>query len=68
LIVSLVALFPNHLNLNGDLANIKVLTERLAWRGVTAVVTLVEKGDPLPTEADFILLGHGFPLWLILPS
>jgi len=59
MIVSLVALYPSHLNLNGDLANIKILQQRLAWRGVTATVTNVEKGDGLPDSPDFILLGHG---------
>jgi len=59
MIISLVALFPNHLNLNGDLANIRVLQQRLAWRGVECVVTLVEKGDSIPKDTDFILIGHG---------
>ena len=59
MIVSLVALFPTHLNLNGDLGNIKVLEQRLAWRGVETKVTLVAKGDSLPADADFILIGHG---------
>ena len=59
MIVSLVALFPNHLNLNGDLANIRVLQQQLAWRGVESSVSLVEKGDAIPKGADFILLGHG---------
>lgn len=57
--ISLVALFPNHLNLNGDLANIKVLQQRLAWRNVDCVVTFVDKGENVPAGADFILLGHG---------
>lgn len=57
--VSLVALFPTHLNLNGDLANIKVLQERLAWRNVSTEVTFVNKGDNIPDDADFLLIGHG---------
>jgi CobQ-like glutamine amidotransferase family enzyme len=59
MIIQLVALFPDHLNLNGDLANIRVLQKRLAWRGVTATVSLVGKDGAIPTDADFILLGHG---------
>jgi CobQ-like glutamine amidotransferase family enzyme len=59
MIIQLVALFPDHLNLNGDLANIRVLQKRLAWRGVTATVSLVDKNGTIPTDADFILLGHG---------
>ncbi len=57
--VSLVALFPNHLNLNGDLANIRVLQQQLAWRGVESSVSFVEKGNSIPKGADFLLLGHG---------
>ena len=59
MIVSLVALFPNHLNLNGDLANIRVLQQQLAWRGVESSVSFVEKGNSIPKGADFILIGHG---------
>jgi CobQ-like glutamine amidotransferase family enzyme len=59
MIVSLVALFPSHLNLNGDLANIRVLQQQLAWRGVESSVSFVEKGNSIPQHADFILLGHG---------
>jgi CobQ-like glutamine amidotransferase family enzyme len=57
--ISLVALYPNHLNLNGDLANIKVLQRRLLWRGVDSSVSMIEKGDSLPDKPDFILIGHG---------
>jgi CobQ-like glutamine amidotransferase family enzyme len=59
MIIQLVALFPDHLNLNGDLANIRVLQKRLAWRGVTSTVSLVDKNGTIPSDADFILLGHG---------
>lgn len=57
--ISLVALYPNHLNLNGDLANIKVLQRRLSWRGVESTIRLVEKGKSIPSDCDFILIGHG---------
>lgn len=59
MIISLVALFPSHLNLNGDVANIRVLQQRLSWRGVESVVTFVNKGEQIPVGADFILIGHG---------
>lgn len=57
--ISIVVMYPSHLNLNGDLANAKVLKQRLSWRGVDSTITYVEKGDKLPDRPDFILLGHG---------
>lgn len=59
MIVTLVALFPAHLNLNGDQANLFVMRKRLEWRGFEVNVLAVEKGENLPVNADFIFLGHG---------
>lgn len=56
--IRLVALYPNHLNLNGDLANLLVLQKRLEWYGVEAEVVYVEKPTDL-TKFDVVLLGHG---------
>ena len=54
----LAALYPNHLNLNGDFANLAVLQKRLEWYGVEAEVVYVEKSTDL-TKFDVVLLGHG---------
>ena len=56
--IRLAALYPNHLNLNGDLANLLVLQKRLEWYGVEAEVVYVEKPTDL-TKFDAVLLGHG---------
>ena len=56
--IRLAALYPNHLNLNGDLANLAVLQKRLEWYGVEAEVVYVEKPTDL-TKFDVVLLGHG---------
>jgi CobQ-like glutamine amidotransferase family enzyme len=56
--IRLAALYPNHLNLNGDLANLLVLQKRLEWYGVEAEVVYVEKPADL-TKFDVVLLGHG---------
>ena len=56
--IRLAALYPNHLNLNGDLANLLVLQKRLEWYGVEAEVVYVEKPTDL-TKFDVVLLGHG---------
>ena len=54
-----VALFPNHLDLNGDQANLKVLAKRLAWQGVAAEIIGVSKGQSIPNDSALIFLGHG---------
>jgi len=56
--IRLAALYPNHLNLNGDLANLLVLQKRLEWYGVEAEVVYVENPADL-TKFDVVLLGHG---------
>ena len=57
-VIRLAALYPNHLNLNGDLANLLVLKKRLEWYGLPAEVVEVEEPTDL-TAFDFVLLGHG---------
>jgi CobQ-like glutamine amidotransferase family enzyme len=57
-VIRLAALYPNHLNLNGDLANLAVLQKRLEWYGLDAEVVYVEKSTDL-TKFDVVLLGHG---------
>jgi CobQ-like glutamine amidotransferase family enzyme len=55
----LVALFPSHLDLNGDQANLLVLAKRLQWRGLPAEIVTVDKGQSIPNDAALIFLGHG---------
>jgi CobQ-like glutamine amidotransferase family enzyme len=57
-VIRLGALYPNHLNLNGDLANISILHKRLEWFGIQSEVSSIEKPTDL-SEFDVILLGHG---------
>ena len=57
--IKLVSLFPNHLDLNGDQANLLVLAKRLKWAGVAAEIVAVEKGKSIPEDAALIFLGHG---------
>jgi len=52
------ALYPDHLNLNGDHANLLVLQKRLEWRGVNSEIVSVQRPTNL-TEFDLVLLGHG---------
>lgn len=57
--INLVALFPEHLDLNGDQANLKVAKKRLEWFGYQVKITAIDKGQLIPSDADFIFLGHG---------
>lgn len=52
------ALYPKHLDLNGDHGNLLVLQKRLLWRGVQAQIVPVVKQKSLD-DFDFVLLGHG---------
>ena len=60
------AISPDHLNLNGDLGNLVVLSKRLELRGVESRAHLL-KGSEDFLDYDFVLLGHGSPsAWLQL--
>lgn len=57
----LVTLFPGHLNLNGDQANLLVLEKKLAALNVEFQSLDFLPGDDLEKlgQADFVLFGHG---------
>ncbi len=57
--IRFLELYPEHLNLNGDLANVLVLRRQFEMRGYEVEVQAIRKGDPLPESFDFFLLGHG---------
>ena len=56
--IRLAALYPSHLDLNGDHGNLLVLERRLEWRGVSAEIVPITKPTDLDAF-DFVLLGHG---------
>lgn len=57
-VIKIAALFPKHLNLNGDHGNLLVIEKRLKWTGVTAEIVPVTSTASL-SEFDFVLCGHG---------
>jgi CobQ-like glutamine amidotransferase family enzyme len=58
--IRLLELYPDHLNLNGDRANLTVLQRRLEWAGIDVELFTHRPAQPLPTTApDFVMLGHG---------
>jgi CobQ-like glutamine amidotransferase family enzyme len=56
--LKLAALYPEHLDLNGDHGNLLVLQKRLAWRGTSSEIVSVTQPTDLEVF-DFLLLGHG---------
>lgn len=57
--LEVAALFPRHLNLNGDLANAGVLAKRAGWYGLNVTLNLIDLGDEPPEDVDLVILGHG---------
>lgn len=57
--VEIVLVYQSLLGIYGDRGNATVLRQRLVWRGIDAVVTEVEPGDPVPATGAVYLLGGG---------
>ena len=56
--LKLAALYPDHLNLNGDVANLLVLQKRLQWQGHAAEIVSLTSSSNL-SDFDVVLAGHG---------
>ena len=53
-------MFPDLLNLYGDGGNVRILIERLAWRGIPVQVRRVEYGESVDLgNVDLVFLGGG---------
>jgi hypothetical protein len=57
-VLKLGALYPKHLNLNGDHGNLLVLKKRLEGSGIDVETVAVDDTSSL-SSYDFILVGHG---------
>ena len=57
--VEIVLVYQSLLGIDGDRGNAMVLRQRLAWRGIDAVLTEVEPGDTVPATGAVYLLGGG---------
>lgn len=53
------ALFPQHLNLNGDLGNLEVLARQLQWRGLGCEILPIETVQSLSDNLNLVFVGHG---------
>lgn len=58
--VVILHVFPDLLNLYGDGGNVRVLQQRLAWRGIPVQVREVRYGEPFDlSQVDIVFLGGG---------
>jgi CobQ-like glutamine amidotransferase family enzyme len=57
--IRLGVLFPKHLNLNGDLGNIEVLSRQLEWRGHEVQIVEITRESDFEVPLHFVLIGHG---------
>ncbi len=57
--VQVVLIYQSLLGIYGDRGNATVLMQRLAWRGYSPTLTVVEPGDQVPDSAQVYLLGGG---------
>lgn len=55
----LVHLYPDLMNIYGDMGNVICLSQRAKWRGIELEVKNVSIGDKLPAEFDLLFMGGG---------
>ena len=57
--VRVVSLLPDLLGTYGDQGNVRVLAQRLVWRGIACELSEVTANQPVPAHADLYVLGGG---------
>ena len=57
--LTLVHLYPELMNIYGDLGNIIALKKRAEWRGINIEVVNVSIGDKLPDKVNLYFMGGG---------
>jgi len=57
--LTILELYPEHLAINGDMGNVRVLTRRLELAGYTVEHLVHNPGDTLPANPDFVTIGSG---------
>ena len=57
--LTILALYPRQLGINGDSGNVLTLAQRAEWRGIGATVVEHNVGDPLPETVDLVHIGSG---------
>lgn len=57
--ISLLQLYPDHLDLNGDAGNLVVLEKRSQWGGLSCSRSQLRPGNRPVSRPDVLLIGHG---------
>lgn len=57
--LTILELYPEHLAINGDMGNMRVLKRRLELAGHTVEHVVHNPGDTLPEAPDFVTIGSG---------
>ena len=57
--LTILALYPRQLGINGDSGNVLTLKQRAEWRGIDVTVVDHNVGDTLPESVDLVHIGSG---------
>lgn len=57
--VHVVQLYPNEMNIYGDMGNLLILQKRLEWRELPVRISSVGIGDKIPADAALLVGGGG---------
>jgi CobQ-like glutamine amidotransferase family enzyme len=57
--LTILALYPRQLGINGDSGNVLTLRQRAEWRGIGVTVVEHNVGDTLPESVDLVHIGSG---------
>jgi len=57
--LTILELYPEHLAINGDMGNVRVLKRRLELAGHTVEHVVHNPGETLPEAPDFVTIGSG---------
>lgn len=57
--LTILELYPEHLAINGDMGNVRVIRKRLELAGFTVRHVVHNPGETLPTTVDIVTIGSG---------
>jgi CobQ-like glutamine amidotransferase family enzyme len=57
--LTITHLYPDHMNIYGDMGNIITLKRRCEWRSIDVQISKISLGDRLPSTTDIYFMGGG---------
>ena len=57
--ITITHLYPDYMNIYGDIGNVIALKQRCMWRGYKVIVKNVSIGEALPADTDIYFIGGG---------